>query len=71
MEKHWTYDMDFEILGRLLWWKQSDFITGSKLLPRTEGKETILCRRQNTVLRYSGKTENGNCLNIHCQENVL
>lgn len=36
--------------GQLLWWKQSAFITASKLLPRTEGKnETILCRRQNSL----------------------
>lgn len=47
----------------------SSLLQNFSLEPRRKN-ETILCRRQNS-LSYSGETENGSCLNIHCQENVL
>ena len=71
MEKHQTNNMDLEIVGGCFGGSKvlSSLLQNCSLEPRGKN-ETILCRRQNS-LNYSGKTENGSCLNIHRQENVL
>lgn len=71
MEKHQTYDMDFEIVGGCFGGNKvtSSLLQNCSLEPWLKN-ETILCRRQNSLTLFS-KTENGSSLNIHWQENVL